>query len=347
MQALHPITIQQNPDSNLLEIIRELVPSQVFVLTDSNTKRHCYPLVKMLLPKHHLHTIKAGEVHKNLKTCEQIWEWLTRLGADRSALLVNLGGGVVGDMGGFCAAVYKRGIRFLQMPTTLLAMADASVGGKTGIDFLDFKNQLGVFAQPSHVVVCTAFLNTLPVHEYYSGLAEVAKHCLIADQAKWNELRIQEPMELNTFEWVQHAIKVKSEITAQDPHETGLRKALNFGHTVGHAIESWFLHQGKPVLHGYAVAAGMVIESYIAMKKKFISADELEAIEEYLISNFGTLTVPEPAFNTIISLMKQDKKNASGKLMMALPQGIGQVNVQVPVSTAEVMKALNWYIASE
>jgi 3-dehydroquinate synthase len=343
MSDLKNIHISENPNGEIASLINQLAPSALFVLTDANTKKHCYPLLKPLLPKHKVLVIPKGEQHKNLETCQLVWNWLTEFQADRSALLINLGGGVVGDLGGFCAGVYKRGIRFIQIPTTLLAMADASVGGKTGIDYQGFKNHIGLFAQPEQVVIYTDFLKTLPETELISGWAEVVKHCLIADSQKWQEIKHIEPQEASMLSWVAHAVSIKSNITTQDPTEKGLRKGLNFGHTIGHGIESYFLAQEKPILHGFAIAAGMAIESFIAWKKKLISAEELEEIEEFMLSTFGVIRLEKEHIQPIVALMKQDKKNENGHIFLALPNGIGQVKVHVPVTTKEIVEAINWY----
>ncbi len=343
MPDIETIHISEKPNDGFEAQIKLLAPSALFILTDVNTKKHCYPLLKPFLPKHKVLVIPKGEQHKNLETCQLVWNWLTSLEADRSALLINLGGGVVGDLGGFCAGTYKRGIRFMQMPTTLLAMADASVGGKTGIDYQGFKNHLGLFAQPENVFIYTEFLKTLPEKELISGWAEVVKHCLIADNSKWQEIKHLEPQETSMLNWVSHSVSVKSAITTEDPTEKGIRKALNFGHTAGHGIESYFLAQEKPILHGFAIAAGMVIESFVAWKKKLISLQELEEIEEFMLSTFGVVRLEQEQIQPIIALMKQDKKNEKGQLFLALPNGIGQAKVHVQVTIKEIEQAMNWY----
>ncbi|TAE38926.1 MAG: 3-dehydroquinate synthase [Runella slithyformis] len=318
--------------------------SKIVVLADTNTRKHCYPLLKSLLPKHSLITISAGETHKNIRTCEQIWDKMTRLKLDRHALLLNLGGGVIGDMGGFCAATYKRGIDFVQIPTTLLSQVDASVGGKLGIDFQGFKNHLGVFTMPKKVLIDSTFLATLPYVELRSGFAEVVKHCLIADAHKWEDIRQRELSEQDWEDLIAHSVAVKSEIVAQDPTEKGLRKILNFGHTLGHAVETYFLDNPKlKLLHGEAIAAGMVMETYLAYRRKMVSLQTLEQVEEFIFSVYGKVALKEVHAGVIIKLAQQDKKNQNGQLRFSLLSGAGSCAYDVTVGIAEIKSAIRYY----
>ncbi|WP_128547579.1 3-dehydroquinate synthase [Larkinella soli] len=320
--------------------------SAVAVLVDSNTKRFCYPALKNLLPKHKLISVPAGEEHKNLTTCETVWQALTDAHFDRHALLINLGGGVIGDMGGFCASTYKRGIDFIQVPTTLLAQVDASVGGKLGIDFHGFKNHIGVFKQPEAVLVDTHFLSTLPERELRSGFAEIIKHCLIADAAKWDIVRRTDLHEQNWTDLVAHSVEVKKKVVAQDPTEKGIRKILNFGHTLGHALETHFLADAKHrLLHGEAIAAGMVAEAFIAHRRKMIDESLLEQIEEYIFSVYGRVALAEADIEPVIRLTLQDKKNRNGQVRMALPDGPGSCAFDVAATASEMRKALAYYRA--
>ncbi|SFC90898.1 3-dehydroquinate synthase [Flexibacter flexilis DSM 6793] len=333
------------PDAALAEYLAQVPYSQLFVLLDKNTKKHCYPLVKPHLPKHTLLEIPAGELHKNLETCQQIWHKLGAVAADRHALLLNVGGGVIGDMGGFCAALYKRGIRFVQLPTTLLAQADAATGGKTGVDFEGFKNQIGVFAEPLSVWIFSDFLKTLPERELRSGFAEVIKHCLIADATRWDKLRRYDLHEQPFLELVQHSVAIKQQVVAQDPTEKGLRKILNFGHTIGHAVESHFLTKPakEQLLHGEAIAVGMICESFISQQKGFISEKELAQIEEFIYVYFGKITLSEEDLTAIVPLVSQDKKNKQGKIMCSLLQKIGEANYDQAITTKDIKEALNFY----
>lgn len=318
--------------------------SAIAVIADNHTFRFCYPTLKPLLPTHTLIRIKAGEEQKNLATCERIWDALTRANFDRHALVLNLGGGVIGDMGGFCAATYKRGLAFAQLPTTLLAQVDASVGGKLGIDFQGFKNHIGVFQQPNAVLIDPAFLTTLPERELRSGFAEVVKHCLIADAAMWETIRRLDSDEQDWPRLVAHSVAIKQRVVAQDPTEKGLRKILNFGHTLGHAVETYFLNQPrKRLLHGEAIAIGMIAEAYIAYGKKMIDGSLLAQIEEYLFAVYGNVHLTNNDVAPILALTLQDKKNRGHNVRMALLDGAGSCAFDVPVSTAEMRRGLNFY----
>lgn len=319
--------------------------SKIVVLADSNTKKHCYPVIKNILPKHDLITIPSGEKHKNLTTCERIWQSMTNAQLDRHALMINLGGGVIGDMGGFCAATYKRGIDFIQIPTTLLSQVDASVGGKLGIDFHGLKNHIGVFTQPNAVLIEAEFLKTLPKNELRSGFAEIIKHCLIQDADKWNEIRLKDLEEQNFPDLISHSVEIKKKIVAQDPTEKGLRKILNFGHTLGHAIETHFLDKGKDhLLHGEAIAAGMICETFIAFKRKLIDEKTLFLIEEFIFSIYGKANLKEKDIENIIKLTQQDKKNKGKEVRFSIIDRIGNCLFDVVVSNKEMKQALQYYI---
>lgn len=318
--------------------------SAVAVIADNHTVKFCYPEIKPLLPKHTLVRIKAGEEQKHLATCELIWDALTRANFDRYALVLNLGGGVIGDMGGFCAATYKRGIAFAQLPTTLLAQVDASVGGKLGVDFNGLKNHIGVFHQPDAVLIDPAFLATLPERELRSGFAEVIKHCLIADAAMWETIRRRDPDEQDWPTLVAHSVALKQRIVVQDPTEKGLRKVLNFGHTLGHAVETHFLPQArKRLLHGEAIAVGMVAEAFIAYQKKMIDDVLLTQIEEYVFAVYGKVRLTETDTEPILALTLQDKKNRGREVRMSLLDGAGSCAYDVPVTAAEMRRGLEYY----
>jgi 3-dehydroquinate synthase len=319
--------------------------SQIAVIVDDKTKRFCYPKIKSLLPKHLLVSIKNGEINKNLETCGHIWQVLTDANADRHSLVINLGGGVIGDMGGFCASTYKRGIDFIQMPTTLLSQVDASVGGKLGIDFNGFKNHIGVFRVPNLVIIDPDFLKTLPMSELRSGFAEVIKHCLIKDADMWGQISRKDLAEQNWAALIAHSVAIKSAITEADPTEKGLRKILNFGHTLGHAVETYLLNSPRHLLHGEAIAVGMITEAYISMKRGHISKAELAEIEEYIFAIYGKVDIKEADFEAVIKLTLQDKKNRAGKVLFSLLKGIGNCMYDVEVSNKEMRAALGYYIA--
>lgn len=338
------IIITSNVKGSIKDFLRKISCSRIAVLCDENTARHCLPLIKEACGDFTLIRIKSGEENKNLGTCEHIWNEMTNARLDRKALLINLGGGVIGDMGGFCAATYKRGIDFIQIPTTLLSQVDASVGGKLGIDFHSFKNHIGVFKDPAAVIIDTVFLKTLNKAELVSGYAEVIKHCLIADAAMWQKIKNHKPEELDMNELVAHSVAIKSKITEEDPYEKGLRKILNFGHTIGHAVESFFLEiPGKKMLHGEAIAIGMICESYISMKRGFISEKENEEIKSYILSVYGKKEISDQDIEKIIPLTLQDKKNEQNEIQCTLLEQPGKANFNNPVGMEEMREALGKY----
>lgn len=318
--------------------------SAIAIIADNHTYRLCYPELKPLLPRHTLIRIKSGEEQKHIQTCETIWDALTRANFDRHALVLNLGGGVIGDMGGFCAATYKRGIAFAQLPTTLLAQVDASVGGKLGIDFNGLKNHIGVFEQPDAVLIDPVFLKTLPERELRSGFAEVIKHCLIADADEWNRIRRRDVADQNWPDLVAHSVAIKQRVVAEDPTEKGLRKILNFGHTLGHAVETHFLNQPrKRLLHGEAIAAGMVMEAFVARERGLIDETLLNQIEEYIFSVYGRVALADADVSAVLVLTMQDKKNRGGEVQMALLDGPGHCTFGVVVTKAEMLRATDFY----
>ena len=319
--------------------------SRVFVLADTNTARLCLPLLKPHLPPNYFPIeIPAGEEYKTLHTAESVWNCLTEQRADRHAVLVNLGGGVVTDLGGFAAALYKRGIGFVQVPTTLLAQVDAAVGGKTGVDFKGFKNQLGAFQEPLAVFTDPQFLTTLAPRQLKAGYAEVLKHWLIADAEAFEENR---RLGWLTDDWtpiIEASVALKQRIVAADPLETGPRKLLNFGHTVGHALESYLLTQpGREVLHGEAIAAGLVCESWLSVQRGLLSEEALDKIETFVESVFEKIPFVTLETEAIAEFASQDKKNSGSVINCTLLDGIGQAVYDQPVTLAEIAAALRYY----
>ena len=294
--------------------------SKVAILVDENTKRDC--LNKLSKADNSIIIeIKSGEKNKNISTCNFIWQELTNHNFDRNSLLINLGGGVIGDMGGFCASTYKRGIDFIQIPTTLLAMTDASIGGKLGIDFLGLKNQIGLFINPRSVLIYPDFLETLPLDQLKSGFVEVLKHALISDKNLWNKILNTPFEELNWNDLISLSVEIKNKIVLSDSREKGERKKLNFGHTFGHAIESFYLQKDTPILHGQAIALGILIEA------KMSNLSELEKVEitAFILSNFR---LPHnPTKNQLLKFMRNDKKNLDEKINFTLLDGIGNCSL--------------------
>ena len=290
--------------------------SSIFVCVDENTFEHCLEIIKNHIPsKINLIIIPPGESHKTLITCQYIWKQLVEKNADRRSLLLNLGGGVVGDMAGFCAGTFMRGIDFVQVPTTLLSQVDASVGGKLGIDFMGFKNMIGAFKDPILVYVHPPFLKTLPHRELISGYAEVIKHSIVYSHSFWQELTSRMvDLDYANADWasiISQAIAIKHKVVSEDPFEKGIRKILNFGHSIGHAIESERFGSENPLTHGEAIAIGMICESYISFKKSHLSKEKLHEIETYIRKFFAKETLENR--KAIVERMKGDKKNFKGK----------------------------------
>jgi 3-dehydroquinate synthase len=336
------IVFSTNLQADFERVLHSKAYSRIVVLTDSNTRVACYPELQFL-KTHDVLEIKAGEEQKTLETCVAVWSGLTKLSVDRKGLLIVLGGGVPGDLGGFCAATYKRGIDFVLCPTTLLSQVDASVGGKLGIDFEQYKNHIGVFQQPVATIIYTPFLQTLPRNELRSGFAEVIKHCLLSDKAMWDEIKVKD---LNSQDWealTRHSVEFKAGVVRVDPLEKGMRKVLNFGHTIGHALESYFLSSENRLLHGEAIAVGMIAESWIANQKGMLTSEELMEIQTFIIKIFGKSLLPKDK-SGIIKLTLQDKKNIGDKIMIAVPKGIGSNIWDVEVTKEEILDALEYYV---
>lgn len=313
----------------LNQIINDNKYSTIFILVDSNTNEYCAPIFLSLLATKisiEIIEIEAGENLKNITTCTEIWSILNELGADRKSVIINLGGGVITDIGGFIAATFKRGIDFINVPTTLLGMVDAAIGGKNGVDLGILKNQIGTIASPKMLLIDTQFLETLSPREMRSGLAEMLKHGLIYDYNYWKQfLNLTTLHSEDLDQLIYRSIEIKNEIVAQDPTENGIRKALNFGHTLGHAIESYFLETTKPLLHGEAVAAGIILEGYISKEKNLISDEEFVEIKSTINTFFEKITFTQNDIQEIIKLLIHDKKNEYGKVQFVLLNSIGNI----------------------
>jgi 3-dehydroquinate synthase len=318
--------------------------SQVGIIMDTNTQKHCWPVIQSSVPDNSSSFVfEAGESRKNLDTCQKIWEWMTLEGFDRKALIINLGGGVTGDMGGFCAATYKRGLRFINLPTTLLSQVDASVGGKLGIDFMGLKNHIGIFTQPEAVLIADIFLETLPEEELRSGYTEVIKHGLIRNSGYFNSLKFDHWKEQSWRDIIERSISIKKEVVEKDPKESGLRKILNFGHSIGHAFESKYLDTERHLLHGEAIAIGMISEAYLSHLKSGLSEKEMTEIQNALMQVFPKFDFEDDEIPGIIKLCTQDKKNEGDKIYFSLLQGIGACDYNIPVNEYEIFDAIKYY----
>ncbi|MCX2680800.1 3-dehydroquinate synthase [Galbibacter sp. EGI 63066] len=323
--------------------------SKIFVLVDEKTHAKCLPTFLGKLNKAYdmeVIEIEAGEQHKQIETCSEVWKIISDLGGDRKSLLINLGGGVVTDLGGFVGATYMRGIDFLNIPTTLLAMVDASVGGKTGVDLGPLKNQVGVIINPVMVLIDIEYLGTLPKSQLRSGLAEMLKHGLIYDEKYWNQLRQLDDLSLDDLDALIHrSVVIKNEVVTEDPREVGLRKILNFGHTLGHAIESFFLENPnkKTLLHGEAIAIGMIMETYLSTQLTDFPENKLEEIKHTFLNYFEKVDIEENDIPEIIKLMRFDKKNAHGNINFVLLKSISKPVLDVTVNNDLIISALEYY----
>ncbi|MCG8577034.1 MAG: 3-dehydroquinate synthase [Flavobacteriales bacterium] len=285
--------------------------------------------------------LPAGEENKNLDICYQVWSSLSDYEIDRNDLIINIGGGVICDMGGFIASTFKRGMDFINIPTTLLSQVDASVGGKTGIDLGPFKNQIGVFADAVKVFVDQNFLSTLDQEQLYSGFAEMLKHGLIADKNHWNQLletTPEKPEDLTDL--IHQSVSIKAEIVKQDFKESGSRKSLNFGHTIGHAIEGWFLENGQAIPHGYGVAWGMLAEGFLSTKVAGLGAKDFEQIQTFIQKHYPQLQLAEEATARLLDLIKNDKKNRQGQSRFTLISSIGNYVIDQEISEELIRESL-------
>lgn len=336
-------------DNNLSELksfLQNSSYSKIFFLTDLNTSEHCMPVIGKYLPEldnYDIIEVDPGEENKNIDYCIGVWRMLLDFGADRNSLLINLGGGVVTDMGGFAASTYKRGIDFVQIPTTLLSQVDASVGGKTGIDLGSVKNIVGTFTQPKAVFICSEFLATLDKRQLVSGFAEVVKHGLIADRAYFNRLKTADPSNLNS-EIIYHSVEIKNQVVTTDPFEKGLRKTLNFGHTIGHAIETYSLKSDKnPLLHGEAIAVGMICEGFLSHKHNSFNGADLDELVTFIRSIFPDYSFSEVIYDEVFDYMKNDKKNSEGQIGFALLSEIGKCDYNIYLKEQEIIESLDFY----
>jgi len=331
---------------NLLE---ELQPSKVFILIDENTQKHCLDYFLQYFKYHvvpNILVIKAGEKHKSITTCLKLWNDLSSMGADRKSLLINLGGGVVTDLGGFVACTYQRGIEFINIPTSLLAMVDASVGGKNGVDLGVLKNQVGIIKEPKAVFVDTQFLKTLPKEQFVSGMAEMIKHGLIYSESYLERILQfdkENTAEVATLVW--ESIEIKNEVVSKDPLEKNLRKTLNYGHTLGHAIESYYLKtsENKILLHGEAVAIGLILATYISHQTAQFPKEKLNKITQFIVTTFEKVRFSKNDIDEIIKLLVHDKKNVDGKVQFVLLKDIGCPKLNCSVTNELIHEAFKFY----
>lgn len=341
------IIISKQLQTDLAKAIAECEHDRIFVLVDETTNKLCWSLVKDYLCLKDAQTIIIGATdrRKNLDTLVHVWESLQQGKATRHSLLINLGGGMVTDLGGFAASTYKRGINFINIPTTLLAMVDASVGGKTGINFGGLKNEIGVFNDAEFVLLDTNWLRTLDEENIRSGYAEMLKHGLIADDTMWAELinfNLAQPNLHQLAFMLDKSVRIKERIVAEDPHEKGIRKALNLGHTFGHAFESWAMKR-QPVLHGYAVAFGLIAELYLATTRTDFPTERMRQIVNFIRSYYGSLPITCNDYPELIELMHHDKKNHGNEINVTLLDGIGDIRIDQTITEEDIKEALDFF----
>ena len=334
-------------ENDLTHAIGKCPHDKLFILTDEHTHRLCLPQLQSIPALENAAEIIIGaeDVHKNLETLASVWQALSEQGATRHSLLINLGGGMVTDLGGFAAATFKRGIAYINIPTTLLAMVDASVGGKTGINFNGLKNEIGVFNDSKFVILDTEFLRSLDAENICSGYAEMLKHGLISTEDMWKELitfDLANPDLKHLQQMVADSVKVKERIVEEDPHEQGIRKALNLGHTFGHAFESWALKR-KPILHGHAVAFGMICELYLSATHTGFPTEKMRQTVSFIKEYYGTLPITCDDYDELIELMHHDKKNQNGIINFTLLGGIGDIRINQTATVDEIKEALDFF----
>lgn len=345
---IQSLTFTDNAAGALGKLLQTLDYDRLFVLTDDTTHRLCLDKLQGCPELANMQSISIlpTDEHKDVAGLSEVWRGLSDGGATRHSVMVNVGGGMVTDLGGFAASTFKRGIRFINIPTTLLAMVDASVGGKTGINFNGLKNEVGVFNNALDVIIDTGFLRTLDTQNLLSGYAEMIKHGLISNTDDWAELLrfdFNDPDTAAIGRLVQKSVEVKKRIVIEDPREKGLRKALNLGHTAGHAFESFALHSGRPVLHGYAVAWGLVCELFLSVIKQNFPKEKMRQTISFIRENYGTMPIDCKCYDTLYTLMTHDKKNTSGRINFTLLSDVGEIQLDRTATKEEIFEMLDFY----
>ena len=334
--------------SELNMAIGNQIAENVFVLTDENTQRLCLPVLMKSekLKGCHLISIQAGDENKNINSAVEIWKYLSENGANRKSLMINLGGGMITDIGGFTASTFKRGIRYINVSTTLLGAVDAATGGKTGINFSGLKNEIGIFAPADSVLINVDFFRTLDDKNIRSGYAEMVKHALIDTKEEWENVL---KFDLETIDFgelkslLERTIRIKERIVKKDPLEANIRKALNLGHTFGHAFESWSYKTDKPVLHGYAVMWGLICELYLSIIKLDFPKEELLRLKYLVKEYYGAFEFSCKEYESLYELMTHDKKNDSKEINFTLLAGIGDIHINQTATKEEIFECFDYY----
>lgn len=342
------VIISECLQQHIADAINSVNPDRLFVLCDTTTVELCWPVIKDFecLAEAKVITIGATDTAKTLESLAHVWEELQKGGGTRHSMMINLGGGMITDLGGFAASTFKRGIHFVNIPTTLLAMVDASVGGKTGINFGGLKNEIGVFNDSDVVILDTIFLKTMDSENICSGYAEMLKHGLINDNLDmWAELvtfNLADPDLKQLQRMLADSVAVKERIVIQDPHEHGIRKALNVGHTAGHAFESFAMRR-TPMLHGYAVAYGMVMELFLSCVKMGFPQDKMRQTVRFINEYYGKYNITCDDYPELLELMTHDKKNIAGTINFTLLSDIGGIEINQTASEDDIKEALDFY----
>ncbi len=345
---MQQVIISSCIEKELTEAIELRSYDRIFILSDTTTHRLCLPVIKGFdyLKEAAEIVIHESDTCKTMDSVMHVWQELQRGGATRHSLMINIGGGMVTDLGGFAASCFKRGIKFINIPTTLLAMADASVGGKTGVNFGGLKNEIGVFREAECVILSTHFLRTLDGENIRSGYAEMLKHGLISSDNMLAELlnfNIDSPDLAQLNSMLAESVGVKERIVNEDPLEHGIRKALNVGHTAGHAFESWAMRHDHPILHGYAVAFGMIVELYLSAVKTGFPTDRMRQTVSFIRKNYGTLPITCNDYDELLELMTHDKKNTAGQINFTLLGAPGDIRINQTAGEEDIREALDFF----
>ncbi len=342
------IIIESDLSSSLKPVFSKIQAEKIFVIVDSNTYKFCFPQLKEIIQQKNTFvlTIGQGEENKNFNTVRKIWDFLQANKCERGSLIINLGGGLLLDIGGFAAATFQRGVKFIHIPTTLLSMVDASIGGKLGFNFNGIKNQIGLFQTPEYVIINPSFLKTLNERQIYAGWAEMLKHGLIHSQEHLNRIIKQNPLKLEETEWeklIYDSLTIKNHFVVDDPHEKGIRKALNVGHTIGHAFESLSFEKNEPLLHGEAVANGIICELFLSSQILNFPINKAEEIIDSVLKTYRQIQIDNQDIDKLEQIMLFDKKNKANAINFSLLKDVGSLAIDQYVPEAEIKRSLVYY----
>ena len=342
------IIIEPNLLSPINSTFSKIQPEKIFVIVDSNTYKYCFPQLKEILQQKNIFvlTIGQGEKNKNLDTVLKIWDFLQANKCERDSLIINMGGGILLDIGGFAAATYQRGVKFINIPTTLLSMVDASIGGKLGFNFKGIKNQIGLFQSPEFVIINPSFIKTLDKRQIFAGWGEMLKHGLIHSQEHLDQIIKQNPLILKEAEWevlIHNSLNIKNHFVINDPYEKGIRKALNVGHTIGHALESLSFDKKEPLLHGEAVANGIICELFLSSQLLGFPEGKTEKITDSILELYRQIKIDEQDIDKLLQIMLFDKKNKDNAINFSLLKDVGSLALDQYVSEEEIRGSLVYY----